>query len=386
MPPPAPLALSLFYLTSFGLFGVYLPYFNPYLEGLGFSALQIGVISALVPLSNIFVPALSGLLSDRIGRRRPIILASSLLALLSFSINLVVRSFAAVALVMGSFAVLRAPAVPLVDATAMEVSESGGPHYGRMRVWGSVAFIVVSLLTGWCVGLSGTAAVVPIALILLLCNVLACLTLPRDPRRGPPASRRGGIGIPARKPALILFLAACVLSQAAHGPYYVFFSIHLQHAGYRPSTIGLLWALAVACEIVAMLRMRDLLGRFGTSGVMIAALVLAAVRWGICAASVATPAMILAQALHAASFAMFHVAAVTHVHRLFGEEHKAGGQALYSSATYGLGNVLGMVLSGALADRIGIHPMFGGAAGLALTGAFLMAAAGRRRDGATSGI
>lgn len=377
--PSAPLALSLFYLTSFGLFGVYLPYFNPYLEGLGFSALQIGLISALVPLSNIFVPALSGRLSDRIGRRRPLILASSILATLSFSIILGARSFMAVTLVIGTFAILRAPAVPLVDATAMEVSERGGPHYGRMRVWGSVAFIVVSLLTGWSVGLSGASVVVPIALCLLLLNVLACLTLPGDPPRRPPAARAAGIGVQARTPAVILFLAACVLSQAAHGPYYVFFSIHLQRAGYRPSAIGLLWALAVACEIAAMLRMRHLLDRFGTSGVMIAALLLAAARWGICASSVAMPAMIVAQALHAASFAMFHVAAVTHVHRLFGEEHGAGGQALYASATYGLGNVLGMVLSGALVDRVGIHPVFAGAAGLALVGASLMAAAGRRR-------
>jgi MFS transporter, PPP family, 3-phenylpropionic acid transporter len=386
MPLSPALALSLFYLTSFGAFGVYLPYFNVYLEWLGLTGLEIGVVSALMPLSNVVVPAFGGLLSDRLGRRSLVVVLSSLCATLAFALLLGARHFAAIVTIVAAWALLRAPAVPLVDATAMEVAEAGGPHYGRMRVWGSVAFIVVALLTGRAVGVWGERMAVWILLLLLALNVLAALVLPKDRGRGPRPPGAGGLWRFLRTPPVLLFLLACVLSQAAHGPYYVFYSIHLKKAGYAPTTIGLLWALAVGCEIVAMLRVPALLRRVGTLPVMAAALLLAAVRWGICALTVAPAGMVVAQALHAASFAAFHVSAVTHTHHLFGEKRRASGQAVYTSATYGLGNVVGMILSGIAYDRVPVTQMFGGAAATALLGALLVLAARRRQPAAPGGI
>ncbi len=378
MPVRAPLALSLFYLTSFAVLGVYLPYFNLYLHALGFSGTEIGLISAILPLCGAVVPAAGGILADRWGRRRAIVILSTLLALLAFSLLSRTREFAGVALVVGAFAVLRAPALPLVEATAMEVSEGGGPHYGRMRAWGSVAFIVLALLTGRLVEARGAAAIVGAAVVLLALNFVSALLLPKDPAR--PAGREpaGGLAGLVRRPHVLLFLLACVLSQASHGPYYVFYSIHLESVGYAPRAIGLLWGVAVACEVWAMLRMPAVLRAFGTLPTMACCLLLASVRWWICAASAAPLAMTLAQSLHAATYAAFHVAAVTHTHRIFGEDCRASGQAIYGSATYGAGSVLGMLLSGLMYDRTSAATLFTGAAWIALLGGFLLAAAARR--------
>src|SRR5438445_180937 len=81
MPLPPALALSLFYLATFAVLGVYLPYLNLYLEGLGLTGLQIGMVSSLVPLCGALAPALGGVLSDRLGRRRGLVVLSTLLAL-----------------------------------------------------------------------------------------------------------------------------------------------------------------------------------------------------------------------------------------------------------------------------------------------------------------
>jgi PPP family 3-phenylpropionic acid transporter len=185
---------------------------------------------------------------------------------------------------------------------------------------------------------------------------------------------------------VLWFLAACVLMQASHAPYYVFYSIHLEDAGYRPQAIGMLWGVAVACEVIAMLRMPAILGRFGTLPVMAGCLLLASVRWWICAATVAAPALALAQTLHAASFAAFHVAAVTHTHRLFGEDRRASGQAIYGSATYGAGNVLGMVVSGLLYEQAGMRPLFTLASWTALLGGLLVVAGAAREFRAGRGL
>ncbi|MEK7283096.1 MAG: MFS transporter [Acidobacteriota bacterium] len=374
---PAPLALSLFYLTSFAVLGAYLPYFNLYLEGLGFTGLQIGILTLLLPLSGALVPAFGGMLADRMGRRRGLIIASSLLALLAFSLMTGVRTFPAAAAVIAAYAALRAPALPLIEATAMEIAQAGGPPYGRMRAWGSLAFIVTALATGPMVGLMGERAAVHLIVFLLALNVLAALLLPGERPIAAPTKTPGSLGRFLLRPPVLLFLLASVLAQAAHGPYYVFYSIHLKGAGYTPQAIGFLWGVAVACEIAALLLMPRILGRSGTLPVMGASVLLSSVRWWICAVSVAPAAMIAAQALHAATYAAFHVAAVTHTHDLFGEQRRASGQAIYGSAAYGVGNALGMFASGILYDRTTMFSLFAGASATALVAGCLVVAASR---------
>jgi PPP family 3-phenylpropionic acid transporter len=375
---PSHLALSLFYLTWFLFLGVYLPYFNLHLEHLGFTGLQIGVVSALLPLCGVIVPTAGGMLADRLGKRRGLVILSTWLGMIAFSILLGTRGFPGVALGVTLFAILRAPALPLVDATAMELSEHGGPHYGRMRAWGSVAFILASLGCGRLIGLWGDQAVLHAALVALGLNALGSILLPGDRIRTPMTRVGTDLRETLSRPRVLLFLGACVLSQASHGPYYVFFSIHLERNGYRPQEIGLLWALAVTCEIVAMLKMPAVLQRHGTLATLTLSLMLAATRWAVCAGATTLAPLILAQMLHAATFAAFHVAAVTHTHRLFGEARRASGQAIYSSATFGLGNVLGMVLSGLFHARLGVPGLFWGAALTAVLGAIFVFLAGRR--------
>lgn len=378
MPLAAPLALSLFYLTSFAVLGVYVPYFNLHLESIGFDGLQIATVNALLPLCAALAPAAGGVLADRLGRRREVIVLSSLAALVAFCFILGARGFAGVALVMAFFATLRAPAVPLAEATAMEIAHSGGPHYGRMRVWGSIAFIVAAVMAGPAVGRWGTRAVVPLLIALLALNFAATLLLPRDRTRAAGPRPASGLRTIARTPGVLLFLAACLLSQAAHGPYLVFFSIHLEEVGYTAPAIGFLWGVAVACEVAALLRVPAILERFGTLPVMALCLLLSSVRWWICSVTAAPALLAAAQALHAASYAAFHVAAVTHTHRLFGERLRASGQAIYGSVTYGAGNVLGMLGSGFLYERGAVGALFGRASWVALVGGLLVIAAARR--------
>jgi PPP family 3-phenylpropionic acid transporter len=179
-----------------------------------------------------------------------------------------------------------------------------------------------------------------------------------------------------------LFLLGGVLMQASHGPYYVFFSLHLRQAGIPPRTLGLLWAAAIGAEILMMLRMPSILMRHGPVTIMAACSALAAVRWTLCALSVEPLLLLPAQVLHAATFAAFHIAAVSHAFSEFGRERSATGQAIFSSATYGLGSILGMVGSGLLRDPLGTPALFGCAAGVALAGGLLLASVARPRRGA----
>jgi MFS transporter, PPP family, 3-phenylpropionic acid transporter len=368
-----PVAISLFYASSFAVLGVQLPYFNLYLDVLGFRGLQIGIISALLPLCGVVVPTAVGWMADRMGVRRRIVLYSASLALVAFLPILAVRGFLGVAVVFGVYALLRAPALPLVEASAIEIAGSGGPAYGRMRAWGSLAFIVAALLGAPILSAWGERAVLFMMIALLGLGIAAAAMLPLD-APGPTGRRPL---LPARavlkRPDVLLFLAGAILSQAAHGPYYVFFSLHLKDAGLPNHMVGLLWAVAIGCEIFMMLRMPAVLARLGTGRTMTLCLALATLRWAVCASTVNPLAVALAQTFHAGTFAAFHVAAVTHTYTVFGRERSATGQAIFSSMTYGVGNILGMVGSGLLWEPLGTPALFATASAMAFVATALMA-------------
>ncbi len=179
------------------------------------------------------------------------------------------------------------------------------------------------------------------------------------------------------------FFACCALMQASHGAYYTFYSIHLQDVGYRGTTIGALWALAIICEVALLTRIDAVVNRLGRGTVLRACLALAALRWLLIGSSTSALSLVVAQTLHAATYAGFHVTAIRTVYEMFGREERARGQAMYSGMTFGLGLFAGSLVAGWLVDPIGLSAVFRGSAWVAL--AALLAAgrptgAGRRRE------
>ncbi len=145
-----------------------------------------------------------------------------------------------------------------------------------------------------------------------------------------------------KRPFVLSLFAVCFLIQLSHGPYYAFFSIYLEGYGYSTATIGWLWALGVVAEIGVFLLMPRLLPRYGARNLLLTAVWLTALRWLLIGGLADHPAVIIcAQALHAASFGLYHAVAIYLVHTLFVGVHQGRGQALYSSLSFGAGGAVG---------------------------------------------
>jgi len=122
----------------------------------------------------------------------------------------------------------------------------------------------------------------------------------------------------------------------------------------------------VGAEVVAMMYSGPLLSRLGTRRLMQLAVALTVVRWALLATGQSPAWLVPAQLLHAASFGLFHVAAVTHTHRLMPAALRATGQSLYSSLSFGLGLTVAMYLSGVYYDAVGAPMLFAASALIAL--------------------
>ncbi len=369
--------LAAVYLLLFGYVGIYLPWFPPLLAERGFGPGAIGVSLALVSLSRVVLPPLWGVVADRLRARRRILVVCALCAGAAMAVQAADWSPASRMAWLFLHGFFLVPLFPLVDALTLAVLGPHGDRYGRIRLWGSVGFVVASLGFGALVRHTGLG-LVPWAAgsSLALAGVLVLGT------RGPRAERRPreirpepGAAPRAMPWALLLpLVAAAALGQASHGPYYAFFTLQMEARALAPTWIGALWAWGVVAEVALMGASPRLLQRMGLVPAFRWALALAFVRWGLYAANPPLPWLVAGQALHAASFGLLHVATIQLVDRLSPEGRKAFGQTLLSACAYGGGIGSGLFAAGLLAERLGDAGLYAGAAALCLAGLLASAA------------
>ncbi|MDX1800932.1 MAG: MFS transporter, partial [Marinobacter sp.] len=335
---------------------------------LGFSYLRIATLMATIQLTKVVAPSVWGWLGDRSGKRVGLVRVGAVFGALCFLGVFVEPGFYGLLLVMLAFTFFWNAILPLYEVITLRQLGTQRERYGRIRLWGSVGFIVSVA------GVGGLLDAVPLRLLpwivlpLFAGIVISTFLLPAE--GGPPRSPapRGSLKRIVTDPAVLSFFAMNFLLQVSHGAYYTFFSIHLEQHGYGKIATGLLWSLGVLAEIGLFLVMHRIFRRYAVRTIALAALALTLVRWVMIAeASDVLVLLIIAQCLHAASYGALHALSVQYVQGYFGQHHHGQGQALYSGLTFGAGGAAGAWLSGLLVDGFGTEMAFlGSAAAMAI--------------------
>jgi PPP family 3-phenylpropionic acid transporter len=364
-------ALATFYAAYFACTGIVLPFLPPWIDGKGFSPLTIGVLLALPPLAKIVAPWVWGRLADRTGRRKGILIASTAASALALAALSMQSGFGLIFIFLALYALTTAPGLPFTEATSMEQSERLSFAYGPIRMWGSIAFMVVSIGFGAVADRVGIGPGLMAGAGFLVLAAVAATQMPRPVTPGR-VERTRSAGRTGRKTGVVRLFTACALMQASHGAYYAFFSIYLLELGYGRSVVGALWAFAVLCEVLLLTRIDGVVNRLGTSHVQQICAGAAAVRWLIVAGSTTIVPLMLGQALHSLTYAAFHVSSLREVHRRFDAGSRATGQAMYSGLTFGLGVSAGTLLAGRLAEPIGFPGLFVLSAGIAVASLLML--------------
>lgn len=353
-------ALSASYFAHIGFFNPYLPL---WLKELGFGLLAISVLTSVQSATRLFAPYAWGWLSDHTGERVKLLRYGATAALL-LSVGLWfdlggVALFVVLLLMFSHTSAM----MPMSEAALAHLVSQGGQfdarRYGRVRLWGSLGFLVTVLAAGiWFEyrGLQDFPAWTGLSLLAVTISVW-CLPDHKDAQahQGP----KPGIGGILRQPAVRWFFASLFFHVLSHIFIYVFFSLYLDSLGYSKTMIGLLWAVSVIIEI----------GWFFTQGRWLPRLSMT--RWLLLAAVLMTVRMLLtagvphllwvllaAQMLHAITFAAHHTACIAMISHHFPGRLRGRGQALYSLAGYGLPGVIGGLGGGLLSSRLGLGSVF----------------------------
>ncbi|MGE5547500.1 MAG: MFS transporter [Solirubrobacterales bacterium] len=373
--------LSVYYAALFAAVGVHLPFWPVWLAAKGLTPAEMGWLAAATYLAKVTVNPVVGHVVDRRGDRRLPMLALAGGATLCFLLFAVTDGFWPILGVTMLALGLWGGVMPIGDSLAMMAVARFRLDYGRIRLWGSLSFIVAATLVGRLLVDAPPSVLMGLVAGGLGVMALACVGLPDlriDSRKGtPPAPLRPLL---SSRPYL-LFVAAAALNQAAHTVYYAFATLHWKAAGVADDTIGLLWSEGVLAEIVLFAFSGAAVRRLGPGGLLVTAGLGGVLRWLVLGSSTALPLLVGAQLLHAATFGCAHLGAMHFLQRAIPTGLSARAQTLYATVATGIVPGLMSPFTGWLFQGLG------GSAFLVMAG-FSLAATGlawavmRRWDGA----
>jgi PPP family 3-phenylpropionic acid transporter len=362
------------YGLYFGALGAWSPYFPVYFSALGADLAVIGVLSAIPALVQIVAAPAWGLLADRLGDVRPLLLAGALVAaasgLMLAGSPPVVWLFPGVTV----FALGSAGIPAMIDAHVVVRLGAARDRFGQARVFGSIGFVTMSIVTGWLVAIRGAQSLFLFFLPLIVLTGVAAMTL-----FGRPAVRErvGGIGpmgamrLLSDRPLALYFIGACVTWTAASGGL-TYFSLRLVEQGADAGLIGIGWAVNAIVEVPIMLLFRRLTRRFGVRALIVGGAVAFGLRslgWALAGSAVAS---VLSTLMGGVGVALFLVGTTAWVADRTPPSMRATAQALFVGTTYAVGAIVGALAAGLIASHAGLSVMFAVSAMTGLTGAVIV--------------
>ncbi len=365
--------VALYFGAVFLVFGVHLTYFPVWLASRGLTPEQIGLLTALPIILRAILTPIIGAYADATGRHRTLVVAlsaaSAVLAIAAWN----APSYGWLVVTVIPYSVIAVSVLPLIDTVAVAGVRAAGHDYGRMRLWGSLTFLIATLAAGAMIDIWGARAIIWALVGATIATAIAALMLPhprRDAATGTAplaatvtatttrqqnaqregtrsnAGAAGAVGALMTQPVFVLFIVAVGAIQASHAAFYTFGALHLQGQGVSGSAFGTLWAVAIIAEIVLLGWSAPFIAKLGAVRLLILGGVAAIVRWSVMSIDPPYAAVFALQILHGATYAATHLGAMHFIAKAVPEGASGTAQSLYSSVGSGLMTAAAVYLAG----------------------------------------
>ncbi len=279
--------------------------------------------------------------------------------------------FAVTAVCLAVYAVGYKGVVPLSDSLANQLLGADRNRYGRVRVMGSIGFVVTALVmqARGNIALSSRTEMMLWLLVPALLFTLSMIFIPGLLERRP----EGGSSVLPEKngsfmwsvpgmfsgfPGVFWFgMALVFLGFLGLVPSQRFFSLYVQEY-LHIDAVAVLWALSAFSEIPFMFFSDRFLKRYGSMRLILFCLGAVAVRNLVYVAVPNLAGAVLGQLFNSVTYGLFHPAAVLFVARQAPPKYMVVGMSLYSVVAVGLAYVVGSAAGGFIADAAGYPALF----------------------------
>ncbi|OGC10266.1 hypothetical protein A2V82_05655 [candidate division KSB1 bacterium RBG_16_48_16] len=342
---------SLFFLFYLGV-SAWLPFYNIYLLDRGFSGSQVGIISGVYQATLFFAVPVWGVLADRFGAKRVLLLLMFMVTILIFFLRLVSLYYLLIVYML-LLASAQHPLGALLDSLAIgHLRQASSTTFSQLRVWGSLGWAAGTVLMGHYLVTHKTAVIFPIATVLYTVTWLVAWFYqePGEKILSYPKISLRQLRYAFGNSRIVWFLILLVFYGIVVAPLYIFINLYYRDIGASNQLIGLAFAIQALSEVPFYYLANRLVRRFGPAKVLLAAMIAAMLRmlvYAFISDPKAAVAIGVAQGLH---FSLFWVAVVEIMHNLVPPQWRSTAQALLWAFHLGGGVTIGNIAIGHLSD------------------------------------
>ena len=363
--------MKLAFFLLFSQVAVLVQFLQLHLRDVGFGDADIGLLMGLLQVSGIAGTFLVAGIVDRKPITR-VLLAASIAGsgLLFLALTSARELPVAIALSIGLGLLYRSE-VPLLDAHVSLALSETGHDYGKIRAWGTIGFVVASLVFQFAgyprPDIDGSITTMFLAVSGAF--LASTLLLPRNRNVARRVSATARSPLPARFWHLI---AIAFLVNSGFAVHVSFFSLYVQES-LQGFLVSAAWAVGTAAEIPAVLAGSWAVRRFGVRALLVSAVAAMALRLVIYAAMPQILPVMAAQLLHAFTFGALHIGSMYAITRMTEQASRGRAVALYYAIGYGVPGLLGGIVGGQILERWGFSALFAGFAVLPAAGILVAA-------------
>lgn len=376
-------APHIYFFFFFAAAASYSPFLAYWLRETGLTNQQIGLLYAIGPLVALFVQPVWGLLCDKYGLGKPVLMLCSLLVpAIAFGYSSG-GGFAVYAVTAVILALFNSPMVPLSDAIAVAHAQKHRQTYGAARVWGSIGFALMVTPIGIMYSHIGIDRMFVCYMALMV--VVFAITFVLEKGEVRKAVPWRDVGKLLRNRQFALFLLLVLLVTCGTQTFSVFFSVYLGTTGGNVSEkIGWLTAISALAELPFFIFAARFSERFGYRRMLAVGAFASALRLFIVSFDPPMAVLLASQPLQGVTFALFYAAGVQCANDLCPEGWKTTAQTLFSMVYTSLAVLFASNFGGWLIDSYSFTVAFRIAAVLCCAGGIgfiAMRQLGRRAGG-----
>lgn len=352
--------LSVMMFLQFFVWGAWFVTLGTFLAvNLTASGSQIGLAYMTQSLGAIIAPFIIGLIADQFFSAQKLLGILHIAGAVLLWVASTMTSFDAFFPVILGYMVLYMPTLALVNAVSFRQMTNPEKQFPMVRVLGTIGWIVAGLVIGWLAWEQGGQLTLTFQMAAVASLALGVFSffLPATPpaRHGERASIRDILGLDAlallKNRSYLVFFISSIAICVPLAFYYNFTNVFLNEVGVQSAAA--VQSLGQVSEVLFMLLLPFLLSRIGVKWTIVIGMAAWALRYVFFAFGDAGPMfwmLLLGILLHGICYDFFFVAGQIYTDRFAGKNVRSAAQGMITLATYGVGILIGSLVSGPIVD------------------------------------
>lgn len=354
--------LSLMMFLQFFVWGAWFVTLGTHLGNIGFTGSQIGYTYLMNNIAAIISPFFVGMVADRYFASQKVMGVLHLVGgvILYLSADVTTVGWLVFGLLLYNITYM--PTLALVNAVSFHQMESPDKQFPRVRVWGTIGWIVAGLSITFIqlkyfADVEKSSMPLKMAAIASIVMGIYSFTLPNTPPQNVGKEVTAGevLGVKAlrlmKERSFLVFVLCSLLISIPLAFYYNFTNLFLNDLGMQG--VAAKQSMGQMSEVIFMILMPFFFVRLGVKKMLLVGMLAWVARYALFANGNLGPSVWMLYAgilLHGVCYDFFFVTGQIYTDRKASRDIRASAQGFIALITYGVGIGVGSLLSGIIVD------------------------------------